>query len=311
MELALEAHDAVLRRAIESQGGRLFKHTGDGVCACFGSPTAAIEAAIAVQRRLELPVRIGIATGEAHERDGDYFGPVLNRTARVMSAGHGGQILVAESSAVSIQGVELFDLGERRLRDLSGVTRLYQVRADGLGAEFPPLRTVDLSPGNLPAELTSFLGREIEVKTLTELLRHHRLLSLTGPGGVGKTRIGLQVAAGLVTDFPDGVWFVELAPVGEADAVPDAVASVLSVTAQAGVSLTAAIAQAIGGRRLLWCWTTASTSSTRSPNWSRSCCPPTTRRRCWSHRERAYGLAASTFGPCFHSMSWRGCIPQQ
>ena len=120
MRVALAVHDEVLRSAIEAHGGWLFKHTGDGVCAAFGSARAAIDAAVEAQQRLGLPVRMGVATGEAERRGEDYFGPVLNRTARVMAAGHGGQILVAASTAAVVAGVDLIDLGEHRLRDLSG-----------------------------------------------------------------------------------------------------------------------------------------------------------------------------------------------
>jgi class 3 adenylate cyclase len=118
MRAALTAHDEVLRAAIETHGGFMFKHTGDGVCAAFSSPRSAVDAAVAGQRGLELPVRMGLATGEAEIRDGDYFGAILNRTARVMAAGHGGQILLADSTAGLLSGVDLVDLGPRRLRDL-------------------------------------------------------------------------------------------------------------------------------------------------------------------------------------------------
>jgi class 3 adenylate cyclase len=186
MRAALVLHDEVLRSAIEAHGGWLFKHTGDGVCAAFGSARAAVDAAVEAQRRLGLPVRMGVATGEAEERDGDYFGPVLNRAARVMAAGHGGQILVATSTASVLSGVELVDLGEHRLRDLSGVEHLHQVRAPGLRSELPLLRTLDATPGNLPAQTTSFLGREAEVKELAEQVRAHRMVTLTGVGGGGQ-----------------------------------------------------------------------------------------------------------------------------
>ena len=136
---ALAAHDEVLRSAIEAHGGWLFKHTGDGVCAAFRLSPAAVTAAVEAQRRLALPVRMGVATGEAELRDGDYFGPMLNRTARVMAAGHGGQVLVAAATAGLLSGVDLADLGEHRLRDLSGVEHLFQVRAEGLGEVFSPL----------------------------------------------------------------------------------------------------------------------------------------------------------------------------
>src|SRR3954447_5286955 len=192
MRTALALHDETLRLAIEAHGGLLFKHTGDGVCAAFGSARAAIDAAVEAQRGLGLPVRMGVASGEAQERDGDYFGPPLNRTARVMAAGHGGQILVAASTASLVDGVGLVDLGEHRLRDLSHPTRLFQVEAAGLRLEFPPVRTLDAVPGNLPVQRTSFVGREVEVKEVMELLRSHRLVTLTGVGGVGKTRLAAQ-----------------------------------------------------------------------------------------------------------------------
>jgi class 3 adenylate cyclase len=182
MRAALVAHDEVLGRAVEAHRGWLFKHTGDGICAAFGSARAAIDAAVNAQRTLGLPVRMGVATGEAERRGDDYFGPVLNRTARVMAAGHGGQILVAASTASVVSGVDLVDRGEHRLRDLSGVEHLYQVRADGLAVEFPPLRTVDAVPGNLPMQTTSFVGRDVAVKELCEQVHAHRLVTLTGVG---------------------------------------------------------------------------------------------------------------------------------
>src|SRR6201981_3719666 len=157
MREAIAAHDQVLRKAIEAHGGWLFKHTGDGVCAAFASPRGAVEAAVAAQRELELPVRMGLATGEAELRDGDYFGTVLNRAARVMAAGHGGQILLAESTAVLLSGVDLVDLGPRRLRDLPTAVQVFQVRAAGLRTEFPALRALDVNPGNLRPVPTSFI----------------------------------------------------------------------------------------------------------------------------------------------------------
>ena len=251
MRAALVAHDEVLAWAVEAHRGWLFKHTGDGVCAAFGSARAAIDAAVAAQRRLELPVRMGVATGEAECRDGDYIGPVLNRTARVMAAGHGGQILVAASAAAVLSGVDLLDRGEHRLRDLSGVEHLYQVRAEGLSAEFAPVRTVEAVPGNLPLQTTSFVGRDVAVKELGELLRAHRVVTLTGVGGVGKTRLAVHLAAEVVPEFPDGVWLAEFASVGDPAAVPDVVATVLGVTQQAGLSVMASLTQALSGRRLL------------------------------------------------------------
>jgi class 3 adenylate cyclase len=248
MRAALVAHDEVLSGAIDAHRGWLFKHTGDGVCAAFDSARAAIDAAVDAQRRLELPVRMGIATGEAERRGDDYFGPVLNRTARVMAAGHGGQILVAASTAAVLSGVDLLHRGEHRLRDLSGVEHLYQVRAASLRVDFPRLQTLDAVPGNLPMQTSSFVGRDLAVKELCEHVRAHRLVTLTGVGGVGKTRLAVQVAAELVAEFPDGVWLVELAPVGDPDAMADVVATVLGVTPQAGLSMTASLIQ-VSSRR--------------------------------------------------------------
>jgi len=195
MRAALLAHDDVSRTAIESHGGYLFSHTGDGVVAAFTSPKSAVDAAIAAQQTLELPVRMGLATGEAELRDGDYFGTVLNRAARVMAAGHGGQILVADSTAGLLSGVDLVDLGPRRLRDVSMPVGVFQVRSAGLRVEFPSLRALDTTPGNLRPATTSLIGRESEVDAIKTAVRSHRLVTLTGVGGVGKTRLALEVAA--------------------------------------------------------------------------------------------------------------------
>jgi predicted ATPase len=251
MRSALAAHDEVLRAAIEAHGGWLFKHTGDGVCAAFASPRAAVDAAVAAQRALQLPVRMGLATGEAELRDGDYFGAVLNRAARVMAAGHGGQILLAESTAVLISGVDLVDLGPRRLRDVPMPVGVFQVRAAGLRAEFPPLRALDATPGNLRPQTTSFIGREAEVTEIEAAVRAHRLVTLTGVGGVGKTRLATEVAAQLADEYPDGVWVFELAAVADPAAVPDAVAAVLGITQQPGMSVAGSVASALEGRSRL------------------------------------------------------------
>jgi hypothetical protein len=252
MRSALVAHDKVLRTAIEAYDGFLFSHTGDGVAAAFASPMSAVNAAIDVQRELQLPVRMGIATGEAELRDGDYFGTVLNRAARMMAAGHGGQILVAESTAGLLGGVDLVDLGPRRLRDLPTPVAVFQVRATGLRMDFPPLRALDAGPGNLRPAPTSFIGRESEAGEVQAAVKAHRLVTLTGVGGVGKTRLATEVAGRLVDEFPDGVWFFELAAVGDPAAVPDAVAAVLRITQQPGKSVSESVAAALEGRvRLL------------------------------------------------------------
>ena len=251
MRLALARHDIALGEAIESNGGWLFKHTGDGVVAAFATARSAIDAAIAAQRRLELPVRMGICTGEAESRGDDYFGPALNRAARTMAAGHGGQVVVAASTAAIIDGANFIDLGEHRLRDLSQPQRLYQVVAEGLKQDFPPLRTLDHTPGNLPAQTTSFLGREKHLAEIAQLLTDARLVTLVGVGGVGKTRLAVQLAAEVSTRYAEGTWLVELASLRDSTAIGHAVAGVLGVREQPGKSIEQGVVQWLGKRRLL------------------------------------------------------------
>src|SRR6201982_1427211 len=234
MRAALAAHDKVLRTAIEAYDGFLFSHTGDGFVAAFALPMSAVNAAIDAHRELQLPGRMGLATGEAELRDGDYFGTVLNRAARVMAAGHGGQILLAESTAGLLSGVDLVDLGPRRLRDLPTPVEVFQVRAPGLQTDFPALRALDTSPGNLRPAATSFIGPDAELAEVQAALREHRVVTLTGVGGVGKTRLAQEVAAGLADEFPDGVWFFELAAVADSVAGPDGGGGGLGVTPHRG-----------------------------------------------------------------------------
>ena len=252
MRAALSVHDEVLRSAIEARGGVLFKHTGDGVCAVFTSPRGAVDAAVAAQRALELPVRMGISTGEAELRGSDYFGAVLNRAARVMSAGHGGQILLDGSAAGLLRGVDLLDFGSRRLRDIAQPVQVLQVCAEGLRTDFPPLATQGDSSGNLRVPTSTLIGRDTELDELASALAAHRLVTLTGPGGVGKTRLALEIAGQVAGDFPDGVWLFELATVSDPAAVPDAVAAVLGITQQPGKTVSESVAAALEGRvRLL------------------------------------------------------------
>ncbi|MFL6088107.1 MAG: ATP-binding protein [Mycobacterium sp.] len=252
MRVALSKHDLALQTAIESHDGFTFSHTGDGVVAAFASPRSAVDAAVEAQLALELPVRMGLATGEAELRDGDYFGTVLNRAARVMAAGHGGQILVADSTAGLLSGVDLLDLGPRRLRDVPMPVGVFQVRSAGLCVEFPSLRALDTTPGDLRPATTSLIGREPEINAIKSAVRSHRLVTLTGVGGVGKTRLAVEVATQLADEFPDGVWLFELAAVYDPSAVPDAVAAVLGITQQPGKSMSDSVAAALAGRvRLL------------------------------------------------------------
>lgn len=192
MRSALATHDDLMQRTVEAHEGLLFKHTGDGVCAAFSSPRAAVDAAVAAQRALELPVRMGIATGEAEFRGEDYFGVVLNRAARVMAAGHGGQILLDGATSELLTGVDLVVLGARRLRDITRPVTVFQVSAEGLRDDFPPLRTLDATAGNLRPPSSSFVGRDSELPELATTLKARRLVTLTGVGGVGKTRLALR-----------------------------------------------------------------------------------------------------------------------
>src|SRR6478736_7855769 len=162
-----------MRSSIEVHDDFLFSHTGEGVVAAFAWPRSAVDAAVAARRRMEL--RMGIGTGEAELRDGDYFGAVLNRSARVMAAGHGGQILLDGVTAGLLTDVDLINLGTRRLRDIAKAVEIFQIRSAGLPTEFPPLKTLDATPGNLRPPATSFVGREAELAELQTVLKGHRL----------------------------------------------------------------------------------------------------------------------------------------
>lgn len=246
MKSALAIHDSVIADAVSSCGGRVFKHTGDGVAAVFESARGAVLAATQIQRAFahtdfsaigELRVRIGIHTGEVEGREDDFFGEVVSRTARLMSVGHGGQTLVSQVAA-QLAGPDSFpfqDLGEHRLRDLSRPERIYELVVEGF--DFPPLRTLDRATHNLPVLTTSFVGRNQEVSELATLVLASRLVTVTGVGGSGKTRVALQAAAELVSEFSGGVWFVELAAVADPDRVDGAVGDVLGVSYQVGASV--------------------------------------------------------------------------
>jgi predicted ATPase len=251
MRVALETHNQVLRDAVSSHDGHVFNYTGDGMCAVFSSPRSAVDSAIDAQRALELPVRMGIATGEAELRGDDYFGTVLNRTARVMAAGHGGQILLDGATAALITGVDLISLGPRRLRDIAKPVDMFQVQAAGLRTDFRPLETVDPTPGNLRPTTTNIIGREADVAEVQAAVKAHRLVTLTGVGGVGKTRLALEVASRAVNDYSDGVWVIELAPVGDPGAVPEVVAATMGIAQRPGLSMAESIARALEGRSRL------------------------------------------------------------
>ena len=243
MKAALRRHDALLSAAIATNGGFVFKTVGDAFCAAFARPQDAIAALVSAQRALAgedfsavdgLHVRAAVHTGTADERDGDYFGPAVNRVARLLAIGHGGQVLVSGVTTDLVRGalppnVSFSDLGEHRLRDLTRPEHVYQLLAPDLVAGFPPLRSLDVLPNNLPLQLKSFVGRTKEVAEITALLAKHRLVTLVGSGGVGKTRTSLQVAANLLDGCDSGVWVIELAPLSSGNYLPSSIAQTMGV----------------------------------------------------------------------------------
>ena len=217
MRTALETHNRVLREAVAAHDGTVFSYTGDGMCAVFTSPRAAVDAAVAAQRMLELPVRMGIGTGEAALRGDDYFGTVLNRTARVMAAGHGGQILIDGATGGLLSGVDLIPLGSRRLRDIAKPVDVFQVQADGLRTEFPPLKTEDPRPGNLRPRNDELSSAE-RPNSPSWLSYSRRTGWSRSPVSAGSARHGSRSRSprAWIRNFPDGVWVIELAAVGDA-----------------------------------------------------------------------------------------------
>jgi predicted ATPase len=243
MQDAVRRHDALMRAAATERGGHVFKTVGDEFCIAFARPEDAVAAMLSAQRALAaqdfgavggVRVRMALHTGTADEREGDYFGPAVNRVARLLAIGHGGQVLVSGVAADLVVAdlppqASLRDLGEHRLKDLSRPEQVYQLLAPGLSAEFPALRSLDVMPNNLPGTLTSFVGREREIAEITGLIDKHRLVTLVGSGGIGKTRVSLQVAANVLDGSGDGVWFIELAPLSSGEYIPSTVAQVLNL----------------------------------------------------------------------------------
>jgi predicted ATPase/class 3 adenylate cyclase len=223
MAASLALHDEILRSAVAARGGHVFSTAGDAFAVAFHSVADAVSAAVDIQRTLvatdwpgpALRVRMGIHTGDAEERGGDYFGPVPNRTARIMSAGHGGQILLSSVTAAECTGDDaLNDLGTHHLEDLDEPEHVFEIRHPDLPEIRRPIRTLDGRRHNLPEYLTSFVGRDRQIERLDAELASHRLVVLTGVGGTGKTRLAVEAVRRRVETFPDGAWLVELAPVG-------------------------------------------------------------------------------------------------
>jgi predicted ATPase/class 3 adenylate cyclase len=260
MRAVLVSHDSIVRRAIEAHFGHVFATGGDGFAAAFARAGDALGSAAAAQAMLvaqewppeaPLRVRMGVHTGEASERGGDYFGPAVNRAARLMSAAHGGQVLVSAATAEVVGIAGLMDLGEHWLRDLARPERVYQLRAPGLPEEFPPLRSSMARTGNLPRQMTSFVGRAQELALVGDALRERPLVTLTGVGGVGKTRLALQAAAEAAAGFPDGAWMCALAPLTNPGAVWEAVGASLGVKPALGRDLSETVLEYLATKRLL------------------------------------------------------------
>jgi predicted ATPase/class 3 adenylate cyclase len=249
---ALERHFAILSAAVESAGGTVLKTTGDGIVAVFGSVPDSLSASLDAQEELTtedwgpigpMRVRMGIHAGEAEHGEGDYFGPVMNRAARIMAAGHGGQVLVSGKVAEVAgdrlpSGATLRDLGSHRLKDLTLPEHLYQLLHGDLQSDFPPPFTLDARPNNLPLQTTEFLGRGSELDAIEAMLMAPatRLLTIFGPGGAGKTRLGLQAAAELTDRFRDGAFFVDLSNERDSDAAFEAVVRALDLPAAGGAN---------------------------------------------------------------------------
>ena len=258
-------HHRIVDAAAARHGGTRVDAAGDGLFISFPTARGALTAAVDAQRELaahawpegaEVRVRVGIHTGEPLSAATGYVGIDVHRAARICNAGHGGQILVSQPCQSLLggalpEGVTLRDLGDHRLRGIEAVERLYQVVAPGLGSDFPPVRSLDTLPNNLPRQLSSFIGREGEIIAAEARLPSTSLLTLTGAGGVGKTRLALEIGARAAGSFPDGVWLVELAAVTDSELVDDAVATALRVKQRPGTEILGALVEYVAERRML------------------------------------------------------------
>jgi predicted ATPase/class 3 adenylate cyclase len=262
---ALDDHHSLMREAIAEHGGTEVVNEGDSFFAVFPTASDAVRAALAAQRKLgahpwpggaAVRVRMGLHTGSATIAGGSYAGLDVHRAARIMAAAHGGQVLLSEvtralAATALGEGLTTRDLGEHRLKDLDSTERLHQLVAPGLATDFPPIRTADAARTNLPAQPTSFLGRERQIGEVSTLLEAARLVTLTGPGGTGKTRLAIECAARLADRFPAGVWFVPLAPIVDPDLVPMAIAQALNAPEHPGRTPLQRVIDQVGEQQML------------------------------------------------------------
>jgi predicted ATPase/class 3 adenylate cyclase len=265
MPEGLRRHDDLLRTAIEARGGHVFKTVGDAFCGVFSRAPDAVAAAVDAQRAIAaedwsavggLTVRMALHSGTTDERDADYFGPTVNRVARLLSLAHGGQVIVSGSTAPLLRGAmpeltELLDLGRHRLKDLTEPEQVWQLTIFGLRTEFPALKSLDTIPNNLPIQRTSFRGRERDVGEVNSLLGQHKLLTLFGSGGIGKTRLALQVGTEVLRDYPDGVWFIDFAPITDTELVSSVIAKEIGMPQVEGRRLDESIPQWLRRKKLL------------------------------------------------------------
>ena len=261
-----DLHQGLVRDAIAAASGREIQTEGDSFFAVFPSATGAVAAAVVVQRAMaaadwgpaeSVKVRIGIHTGEGRlSTDGEYLGMDVHRAARIGAAGHGGQVLLSATTLALVEQalperVTTRDLGDHRLKDIPKPERIAQLIIEGLPERFPILASVEATPNNLPAQLSSFLGREQELAALVRLIGHSRLLTLTGPGGTGKTRLALEAGARAMVSFPGGVFFVALAPIADPRLVSTTIAHALGLPDEGGRSPVARVLDHLRDRKTL------------------------------------------------------------
>jgi predicted ATPase/class 3 adenylate cyclase len=265
MAHALARHDVLLRAAVEARRGRVIKTTGDGIYAAFADPADCVEAAIAIQvsiadpaetAGMQLSVRCGLHAGPTLERDNDFFGSTINRAARIMGLAYGGQVLASQAVVDRVEGnlpagAALRDLGGARLKGMANAERVYQIVHRDLRQAFPALRSLVATPNNLPEQLTSFVGREREIMEAEALLERARMLTLLGMGGMGKTRLALQIAGDVLDGYLDGAWFVDLAPIRESSLVASETAKVLGVRAEPETPISETLCADLKPRKLL------------------------------------------------------------